>query len=181
MNKQSLRASLATGVLATSLLASSAATAAVDMFLKIDGITGETTDAKHKGEMDVLAWSWGQSVGAITGRGARPDVCIQNLSLTKYIESASPDLIMKNLIGEVARTAVLTIERPGTIGAPSVYLKLTMNNVTVTSYSTGGSGGEDRLTENVTLKFESMHGIYYPANSAQPVNFDIATGAANCR
>ena len=181
MNKQSLRASLATGVLATSLLASGAATAAVDMYLKVDGVTGESQDAKHKGEMDVLAWSWGQSVGAITGRGARPDVCIQNLSLTKYIDSASPDLIMKNLIGEVARTAVLTIERPATIGAPSVYLKLTLNNVTVTSYSTGGSGGEDRLTENVTLKFESMHGIYYPASSAQPVNFDITASAANCR
>ena len=45
----------------------------------------------------------------------------------------------------------------------------------------GGSGGEDRLTENVTLKFESMRGVYYPANTAQPIIFDIAASAANCR
>lgn len=180
MNRKSFRSTLAAGVCATSLLASGAAMAAVDMFLKVEGVTGESQDDKHKGEIDVLAWSWGQSVGAITGRGARPDVCIQNLSLTKYIDSASPDLIMKNLIGEVTRTAVLTVERPGGIGAPAIYLKLTLNNVTVTSYSTGGSGGEDRLTENVTLKFDSMRGLYYPANSAQPIVFDIAASAANC-
>jgi type VI secretion system secreted protein Hcp len=181
MNRRSLRASLAAGVFATSLLASSATLAAVDMFLKVDGVTGESQDDKHKGEIDVLAWSWGQSVGAITSRGARPDVCIQNLSLTKFIDSASPDLIMKNLIGEVTRTAVLTIERPGTIGTPAAYLRLTLRNVTVTSYSTGGSGGEDRLTENVTLKFESMQGVYTPPNSATPITFDIAASAANCR
>ena len=181
MNRRHLRASLAAGVFATSLLASSAALAAVDMFLKIDGVTGESQDDKHKGEIDVLAWSWGQSVGAITGRGARPDVCIQNLSLTKYIDSASPDLIMKNLIGEVARTAVLTIERPGGVGAPASYLKLTMNNVTVTSYTTGGSEGAPSLTENVTLKFESMRGTYYPSYGAQPIIFDIAASPANCR
>lgn len=180
MNTHALRTSLASGVLATSLLASGPTLAAVDMFLKIDGVTGESMDDKHKGEIDVLAWSWGQSVGAITGRGAKPDACIQDLSLTKYIDSASPDLIMKSLIGEVSRTAVLTLERPGELGRPTAYLKLTLNNVTVTSYSTGGSGGEDRLTENVTLKFQSMQGIYYPPNQDQ-ITFSIVPGAANCR
>ena len=35
--------------------------AAFDYFLKLDGIPGESTDAKHKGEIDVLSWSWGES------------------------------------------------------------------------------------------------------------------------
>ena len=39
-----------------------------------------------------------------------------------------------------------------------------MTNVTVVSYQTGGSGGEDRLTENVTLHFEALSGVYRQQN-----------------
>ena len=185
MTRQSLRAFFTTGVFATSLLASSTAMAAVDMFLKIDNVTGESLDDKHRGEIDVLAWSWGQSTGAArTGRGTVPAVCIQDLSLTKYIDSASPELIMNSLVGEVAPTAVLVIRKAG--ARPLDFLTLTMRNVTVAAYNTGGSGGEDRLTENVVLHFESMQGKYQKQNSdgapvGNPIIFDIPAGSSNCR
>lgn len=185
MKRQSLRAFFTTGVFATSLLASSTAMAAVDMFLKVDGVTGESTAEKHRGEMDVLAWSWGQSTGAArTGRGTLPAACIQDLSLTKYIDSASPALITNSLVGQVAPTAVLVIRKGGE--RPLDFLTLTMRNVTVAAYNTGGSGGEDRLTENVTLHFESMQGRYQRQNSdgspvGDPITFEIAVGSANCR
>ena len=127
---------------------------ASDIFAKIGDIKGESADDKHKGEIDVLAWSWGQSIGAQTNRGLTPSVCIQDLSVTKYIDAASPDLIMQSLDGTVAATAVLAVEKAGQ--ATGAYLTLTMKNVRVTSYSTGGSGGEDRLTENVTLNFAKV-------------------------
>ena len=135
--------------------------------------------------MDVLAWSWGQSTGAArTGRGTVPAVCIQDLSLTKYIDSASPELIMNSLVGEVAPTAVLVIRKAG--ARPLDFLTLTMRNVTVAAYNTGGSGGEDRLTENVVLHFESMQGKYQKQNSdgapvGNPIIFDIPAGSSNCR
>ena len=185
MKRQTFRAFLTTGVFATSLLAASNAMAAVDMFLKMDGVTGgESQDAKHKGEMDVLAWSWGQSTnGARTGRGKEPALCIQDLSLTKYIDSASPELIMNSMVGEVAQTAVLVVRKAGE--NPVEYLTLTMRNVTVAAYSTGGSGGEDRLTENVVLHFESMQGKYRRQDPkgglGEEITFEIAAGAANCR
>lgn len=185
MKRQSLRAFFTTGVFATSLLASSSAMAAVDMFLKVDGVTGESLDDKHRGEMDVLAWSWGQSTGtARTGRGTAPAVCIQDLSVTKYIDSASPELIMNSMVGEVAPTAVLVVRKAG--ARPLDFLTLTMRNVTVAAYNTGGSGGEDRLTENVVLHFESMQGKYQKQNSdgtavGSPITFEIAAGSANCR
>jgi type VI secretion system secreted protein Hcp len=185
MKRQTLRAFLTTGVFATSLLASSNAMAAVDMFLKMDGVTGgESQDAKHKGEMDVLAWSWGQSTGdARTRRGREPAVCVQDLSLTKYIDSASPELIMNSLMGEVAPTAVLVVRKAGE--QPQEFLTLTMRNVTVAAYNTGGSGGEDRLTENVVLHFESMQGQYRrqrPDGTLDPpIIFEIAAGSRNCR
>ena len=185
MKRQSLRAFFTTGVFATSLLASSTAMAAVDMFLRIDNVTGESTDAKHKGEIDVLAWSWGQSAGAARTSRTLPAVCIQDLSLTKYIDSASPELIMNSLVGEVAPQAVLKLVRRAG-DSSTTFLTLTMRNVTVAAYSTGGSGGEDRLTENVVLHFESMQGSYQKQNadgsaSGTPIPFDIPAGTSNCR
>jgi type VI secretion system secreted protein Hcp len=185
MKRQTFRALLTTGVFATSLLTSSNAMAAVDMFLKIDGVTGgESQDDTHKGEMDVLAWSWGQSTGeARTGRGKGSAVCIQDLSITKFIDSASPELIMNSMVGKVAPTAVLVVRKAGE--NPLEFLTLTMRNVTVSAYTTGGSGGEDRLTENVVLHFESMQGAYRRQNPngspGQAVTFEVAAGAANCR
>ena len=183
--KPSLRALVTSVVFTVSLLAASNAMAAVDMFLRIQGVTGgESQDEQHKGAMEVLAWSWGQSTGdARTGRGRQPAVCIQDLSITKYIDSASPELIMNSVLGEVAPTATLVVRRAGE--RPVEFLTLTMRNVTISSYTTGGSGGEDRLTENVVLHFESMQGVYRrqkPDGTAdEPITFDVPGSAANCR
>ena len=150
---------LAAIVAAAILMVPSSALAAVDMFLKISEVTGESRDITHKDEIDVLAWSWGASAGnAKTAKGALPEACIQDLSLTKYVDAASPQLILNAAMGTVAKEAVLTVRKAGE--KPLEYLVLRMSDVLVTSYQTGGSGGEDRLTENVTLSFETLKGEY---------------------
>jgi type VI secretion system secreted protein Hcp len=173
---------LAAIVVAASLMAPSSALAAVDMFLKITEVTGESKDIAHKDEIDVLAWSWGASSGnARTGKGALPVACIQDLSVTKYIDSASPELILSAALGTVAKEAVLTVRKAGE--KPLEYLVIKMSDVLVTSYSTGGSGGEDRLTENVTLSFESLKGEYRKQKADgtgdTAIPFEIAGGV--CR
>jgi len=65
---------------------------------------------------------------------------------------------MNGVSGQVVPKAVLVVRKAG--DKPVEYLQITMHNVTVSSFSTGGSGGEDRLTENVVLHFESMKGQY---------------------
>jgi len=185
MKRQYLRGFVTTGVMAAGLLVSSPAMAAVDMFLKMDGIQGESTDAKHKGEMDVLAWSWGESAGtARTRRGTLPSACIQDLSLTKFVDSSSPQLILDGVLGTIVPTAVLTIRRGGE--QPAEFLHLTMRNVTVASYQTGGSGGEDRIVDNIVLHFESMQGDYRQQKPdgtlGTPITFDIAgTNSRGCQ
>jgi type VI secretion system secreted protein Hcp len=178
--KRSWKRLITATVVATSLLAPTTALAAVDMFLKIGNIMGESKDAKHKDEIDVLAWSWGAS-NDLSKLGKTPTSCIQDLSFTKFIDSASPALIMNGMTGEVAPTAVLVVRKAG--ATPLEYLTLTMKNVRISSYSTGGSGGEDRLTENVTLHFESMIGQYVkqkPDGSGEtPVSWEI--GGSNTK
>ncbi len=171
--------------LAAFLLASSNAMAAIDMFIKIGEIKGESQDQTHRGEIDVLAWSWGESRGtAQTRRGLQPRACIQDLSFTKYIDAASPHLILNGISGEIIPTAVLTVRKAGS--AQFDFLKLTMRNVFVSSYSTGGSGGEDRLTENVVLHFESLEGQYQKQNDkggpdGEPIIWLVSDSSRGCR
>jgi type VI secretion system secreted protein Hcp len=130
---------------------------AVDMFIKIGAIKGEARDDKHKEEIDVLAWSWGMSNSGTThmgGGGGSGKVNVQDLSFTKYIDKASPDLMLSCCNGKHFDKAVLVVRKAGE--KPVEYLTITMEEVMITSVSTGGSGGEDRLTENVTLNFAKV-------------------------
>ena len=130
---------------------------AVDMFIKIGDLKGESKDKGHAGEIDVLAWSWGASnsgsahVGGGAGAGK---VNVQDLSFTKYIDKSSPDLMLACCNGKHYPEAKLVVRKAGE--TPLEYLTITMNDLIVTSVSTGGSGGEDRLTENVTLNFAKV-------------------------
>lgn len=130
---------------------------AVDMFIKIDDIKGESKDDKHKDEIDVLAWSWGMSQSGTTHSGSgggSGKVAVQDISLTKYVDKASPNLIQYCCAGKHFKEATLVVRKAG--GTPLEYIKITMSNGLVSGVSTGGSGGEDRLTENISLNFQSF-------------------------
>jgi type VI secretion system secreted protein Hcp len=134
---------------------------AVDMFIKIGDLKGEAKDKAHGGEIDVLAWSWGASNSGNAhmggGQGAGK-VNVQDLSFTKYIDKSSTELMLACCNGKHIPEAKLTVRKAGE--NPLEYLIITMSDVMVTSVSTGGSGGEDRLTENVTLNFAKVNVEY---------------------
>jgi len=134
---------------------------AVDMFLKLNGIDGESQDAKHKGEIDVLAWSWGLSQSGTfhTGAGGGSGKAnFQDISVTKYVDMASPLLQLYTANGDHFPDATLTVRKAGK--SPLEYIVIKMKKVLVTSVSTGGSGGEDRLTESVSLNFAEVEFAY---------------------
>ena len=136
---------------------------AVDMFLKIGDIKGESVDDKHKDTIDVLAWSWGASQSGtmhMGGGGGSGKANFQDVSVTKYIDKSSFKLLAAVSNGKHYPEALLTVRKAGEKALE--YIKLTMKEVLVTSVSTGGSGGEDRLTENVTLNFASYEFEYTP-------------------
>lgn len=140
---------------------------AVDMFMKLDGIQGEAQDASHKNEIDVLAWSWGASnsgsahVGGGAGSGKAN---FQDLSFTKYVDLSSTSLMQACATGKHIANATLTVRKAGS--TPLEYLVINFTEVLVSSISTGGSGGEDRLTENVSVNFASFK-VNYKQQSAQ--------------
>lgn len=134
---------------------------AVDQFIKLGDLEGESGDDSKKGWIDVLAWSWGMSQSGTThmgGGSGAGKANVQDISITKWIDHSTPDIMSACLVGKHFPTANLVVRKAGE--TPLEYLKLDLKNVIVTSVSTGGSGGEDRLTENVTLNFEEVKFVY---------------------
>jgi type VI secretion system secreted protein Hcp len=137
---------------------------ALDIFLKIDSIEGESQDKKHAKEVDVLAWSWGVSQSGSFhsgGGGGAGKASFQDLSFTKYTDKATTKLLKAVSSGQHIKDAVLTVRKSGG-DEPVEYLIITMTEVMITNYSTGASGGEDRITENCTLNFAKVETKYTP-------------------
>jgi type VI secretion system secreted protein Hcp len=157
---------------------------AVDMFMKIDTVDGESRDKVHKKEIDVLAWSWGisNSGSAHVGGGAGAGKAnVQDISFTKWVDSSTPKLLLACCDGKHFANATLVVRKAGE--KPVEYIKIKVEEVLITSISTGGSGGEDRLTENVTLNFAKVSVDYVPQDekgaawTAIPMAWSIAENA----
>jgi type VI secretion system secreted protein Hcp len=133
------------------------------MFLKLEGVDGESKDDSHKKEIDVLAWSWGASqsgTGHTGGGSGAGKVSVQDVSVTKYVDSASHLLLLDCCNGQHIKKGTLVVRKAG--ATPLEYIKLTMEDIIVSGIHSGGSGGEDRLTENVTLNFSKFKYEYTP-------------------
>lgn len=131
---------------------------AVDMFLKLtNDIKGESKDSKHKESIDILAWSWGLSNSGTFhtgGGGGAGKANFQDISVTKWVDSSSAALMAACATGKHLDKATLIVRKAGEKALE--YITYTLEQVMVTAVSTGGSGGEDRLTENITLNFAKV-------------------------
>ena len=139
------------------------ADAAFDMFIKIGDIKGESTDKDHKDEIDFLAWNWGLS-NTVTdvGGGGAGKANLQDFSFIKFTDLSTTDLMKSTLDGKHIKDATITIRKSG--DKPVDFLKYVLKDVIVTSVSTGGSVGEDRPTESVTLNFGKIETHYIKQN-----------------
>lgn len=136
---------------------------AADFFLKLDGIEGESADADHSKEIDVLSWSWGTTQGGnmhVAGGGGAGKASVGDLSFVKYVDSASHLLWIKCCTGKHIKEAILTCRKAG--DTPMDYIKITLTDMLVSSVSTGGSQGEEMLTESISLNFSQVKYEYRP-------------------
>jgi type VI secretion system secreted protein Hcp len=140
----------------------------VDIFMKLDPLKGESKDAKHTGEIDVISWGWGMDqTGTFHtgGGGGAGKVNVHDLSFSHLVDTATTDLMKACTTGTHLPKGVLTVRKAGK--NPLEFIKLTIEDIIVTSVSTGGSG-EDDYVEHVTLNFAKFKFEYTP---------QLATGA----
>ena len=149
-------------------------------------LKGESVITKHENEIDVLAWNWGLTQSGTahrsTGAGAG-SANVHDLTITKYVDLATPMLIQECFNGtDLGETVLTFLKVGGGKGNQFEYLKITMSGtVMISSVTSGGSaGGDDTFSETVTLNFASVK-IDYTSQTANQGkgatvsgNFDIA-------
>jgi type VI secretion system secreted protein Hcp len=133
--------------------------AAVDYFLKIEGIDGESQDHKHKGEIHLESFSWGEHQSgshSAGGGGGAGKVSMQDFHFVMQVNKASPKLMLACATGEHIKKAVLTCRKAGK--EQQEFLKIEFDDLLVASYQTGGSGHSDIVpSDQVALNFAKIH------------------------
>jgi type VI secretion system secreted protein Hcp len=136
---------------------------AVDFFLQITGIAGESLDAKHKDWIDVMAWSWGaaNAGGHDTGSGAGAGkVAFSDFNFMHSVDKASPHLFLACASGQHIKQAKLVARRAGK--EQQEFLTYTFSDVLVTSVQTSGSEGGDDPVDSVALSAAKVVVSYKP-------------------
>lgn len=155
---------------------------AQDVFLKIEGLKGEAKDTVHKDEIDVLSWSWGMSQSGtmhVGGGGGGGKVAIQDMNVVKYVDKSSTELMLRCCSGKHFPSATLTVRKAG--DKPLEYMVVSLTDVLIAHVSTGGTGDNDRLTEQVTLNFAKVKVKYQEQSqtggvaSSPEMTWDIQT------
>ncbi len=147
-----------------------------DILLKLTGIDGDSGVKDHEGEIDVESWSWGatQSGTMHFGKGkGEGKVSIQDVSVTKKADIASPTLWFYCSKGKKIDEAVLTVR--GTIAdEPTDVMVLTMNDVIIRSVSTGSDNGEGDVQESLTLNFAAAELAFTgPEGDTKTYSWDV--------
>ena len=135
---------------------------ASDIFAKIGDIKGESLDAKHKDEIEILSFSWGvtNSGSAATGSGAGSGkATFQDLVVVHNIDKASPDLMRACATGTHLKEATITHRKSGK--GQQEFLVVKMNDVIITGVTHGGATGQP-YSETVSLAFAKVDLEYKP-------------------
>jgi type VI secretion system secreted protein Hcp len=152
--------------------------AVVDYFLKLDGIEGESTDAKHKNEIELESWSWGETqVGthAFGGGGGAGKVSMQDFHMVMKVNKASPKLMLACATGTHIKKAVLVLRKAG--GEQQEFYTVTMTDLLVSSYQTGGSAHGDTVPlDQISLNFAKIEFEYKPQDATGKLGAAIKTG-----
>src|ERR1041384_258987 len=129
---------------------------AVDMFLKLDGIKGESKADGHKDEIDISSFSWGmtqQGTFSGGGGGGAGKVNVQDCHFTKNVDTATCPLMLACCAGDHIGTGLITFRKAG--GKQEEYLKIKIQDLLVSSYQQGGNSA-DVVHDQFSLNFSKV-------------------------
>ena len=161
---------------------------ATNIYLKIEtpNIKGESTDADHAGQIEILSWSHGVSqptspVRSTAGSGTVERANHQDLSFTKYADIASTDLIKNCWAGTHFAKMTFAQYRSAGDGKTVEFLTVELEDVVISSYAIGAGGGDIPM-ESVSLAYGKVTYKYDPADKKtgakagnKPVSHDLKT------
>jgi type VI secretion system secreted protein Hcp len=159
---------------------------ATNFFLKLEDPTveGESTDSNHSKELQILSWSHSfnqptKPTRSSAGGGTVEQANHSDFSVTKYLDSATDDLLKMCWSGKMIGKGTFTAYRADGDNKPVKYLEVLLEKIVVSNVSFGGGGG-DLPTETVALAYGKVTYTYMPQKptdgtpgGAQPVSHDL--------
>ena len=150
---------------------------AIDTHFKFDGVEGESAHKDHKGEIDVLSWSWGvhngSSVATGGGGSGKGKASGQELVFTHHYDKASPVLAKKCAQGVHFKEVVITARKSGE--GQKDFLKVTMKEVFISSLNVGANSGGD-MVESVSMSYGSIDFAYKPQDEKGTLGGEVKFG-----
>ena len=146
-----------------------------DYFLKIKELPGESEDSKHKGEIEILSYSWGVSQAGSFGAGGgggSSKANFQDISFSYVLNKASPLIMKACATGQHIKEALLVCRKAG--GEQQEYLELKFSDLIVSSYQTGGSG--DIPIDSFSLNYSKCEVAYKPQKADGSLDAPIKAG-----
>jgi len=131
---------------------------AVDMFLRLDGIKGESQDSKHKDEIHIESFSWGMSQAGAFGAGGTGRASVHDISITKRIDKSTPLLMLSCANGKHIPTGLITVRKAG--DKPVEYLKIKLEDILISSVQMAGKLN-GTPSDAVALDVKKMYFSYY--------------------
>jgi len=157
---------------------------AIDSFLKLGTLKGESVVKGFEDQIQLLSWGWGMTQSGTThtaSGGGAGKVDVSDLQISKHVDAASPMLALACCKGTHYDSATLTMRKAG--GTALEYVTITLTNLIVTSYSVSEGGGGDLLTDTFTLNFGKFKYSFQPQDNkgakkggAIDATWDIAKG-----
>lgn len=148
--------------------------AAFDMFLKLDGIEGESADSRHPKEIEVFSFSQGISTPPPLPGGGGGKASFSDFNITKLVDKSTPTLYLKCAQGSHIKEALLVLRQSGASGFEFYKIKLT--DVLITSVQTSGSsGGDNRPAESISLNFARIEWTYIPQKADGSADTPVVT------
>ena len=148
-----------------------------DMFLKLDGIEGESKDSKFKNEIDIRSWSFGASNHiSVQGGGQKSaGASHHDVTFTAYHCKASPKLYLAVASGSRIKHAVLTCRKSG--GGQHEYLVIKFSDCYCTSWQVSGNDhGTVLPTDTFTLSYAQVDMDYKPQKADGSLDSPVKAG-----
>jgi type VI secretion system Hcp family effector len=149
----------------------------IEAFLKINGILGDSADAKHKDWIEIESFSWGMSNAgshAGGGGGGAGKVSMQDFHFVMPANKSSPQLLASAAAGRVLPEATLLVRRTSP-GQEADYLKIKLQDILVSSIQTQSHDSSVPM-EEVTLNFTKLSQTYVAQDPATGKRLGTATG-----
>jgi len=140
---------------------------AVDMFLEVEKLAGESQDKTHKDQIQIIGWSWAvaQTGTSATGGGASAGKTEHNdLEVRKVVDRASPVLFEWCSAGQHIGFVNLTVRKAG--GEALEYLIIRLEDVLITSFDIGGEPKDDQVQETIRLNYARASITYTPQEAS---------------